>query len=421
MSDEHVPTSKEILDGIYAQLGPIHKPGYDQAAAMKRVKQSKPGSDDYYYNRQPPPDVSAAESVSLPLIWARDATPMLDCDYVVKGLLDRRGLGLIYGPTSCGKTFLAIDMLLHVAAGLPWRGRRVRRSLVYYIAAESGAGLQRRVYAWLERHKQNGKAVPFVIRPRGVAMLDETAVSALVQEIKTLPNADKLPIVIAVDTVSRSMSGGDENRDLPQFVSACDRLRDEVDATTIAVHHSGKDRDRGARGHSSLPAAVDMSLAVDDEGERAAVVEKARDGKIGTAFPFSLTVVELGTDAEGDTVTTCVVEHSEDNEAPTKRPRVAVRGLSAGATLVLQAIRDATAMHGQHGASVEQPGVPADVRTVALGHARDSHKRLYGDRDADSKRGDRACRIAFSRGLDDLVARGLVAMSGSYAWQVPPT
>jgi RecA-family ATPase len=83
----------------------------------------------------------------LPLVWASQAEPGLDVDYVVKGIVAAGELVVIYGPPKSGKTFLATDMGLSVAAEQPWFGRRVRGGLVIYIASEMGSRVLRRVRA----------------------------------------------------------------------------------------------------------------------------------------------------------------------------------------------------------------------------------------------------------------------------------
>lgn len=51
--------------------------------------------------------------------------PVLDRNYLVKGWLDQGAASVVYGPSGVGKTFLALDLTLHVAAGADWHGHRV--------------------------------------------------------------------------------------------------------------------------------------------------------------------------------------------------------------------------------------------------------------------------------------------------------
>jgi RecA-family ATPase len=78
-------------------------------------------------------DQVKAERIKLrrfPRIWLHEARSTSDDDYIIKGILPRASLAVIYGPWGCGKSFQAIDFGGHVACGLPWRGHRVRRGPV---------------------------------------------------------------------------------------------------------------------------------------------------------------------------------------------------------------------------------------------------------------------------------------------------
>ena len=55
---------------------------------------------------------------------------------LVKGLLDQSALSVMYGQSNVGKTFVAMDVAFHVAAGMAWGGLKVSRGAVVYVAAE---------------------------------------------------------------------------------------------------------------------------------------------------------------------------------------------------------------------------------------------------------------------------------------------
>ena len=67
--------------------------------------------------------------------------------YLVKGLLNRASYSEIYGPPGAGKTFVALDLAYHVAAGSPWMGRRVHSGTALYLAFEGTGGLVKRAQA----------------------------------------------------------------------------------------------------------------------------------------------------------------------------------------------------------------------------------------------------------------------------------
>jgi hypothetical protein len=119
--------------------------------------------------------------------------------------------------------------------------------------------------------------------------------------------------LIIVDTLARVMGGADENTapDIAGLLTDLEHLR-RTGAHVMLIHHSGKDVDRGARGHSSLRAAIDTEIRLTKDGnERVARITKQRDGESGLEGRFTLEQVTLGRDSDGDPVTTCIVKHKE--------------------------------------------------------------------------------------------------------------
>ena len=121
--------------------------------------------------------------------------------------------------------------------------------------------------------------------------------------------------LIVIDTLARVMGGADENAaaDIAGLMRSTDLLRDRTGAHVMVIHHSGKDATRGARGHSSLRAAIDTELELTKgEGtERLLKATKQRDMAAGVEHVFELRQVELGKDQDGDAVTSCIVKHSD--------------------------------------------------------------------------------------------------------------
>ena len=85
----------------------------------------------------------------------------------------------------------------------------------------------------------------------------------------------------------------------------------------MLVHHSGKDTSKGARGASASRAACDteIELSIDEDTRvRTAKATKQRDMETGAEINFALQVIELGQDADGDQVTTCIIREATDEE-----------------------------------------------------------------------------------------------------------
>ena len=86
-----------------------------------------------------------ALELSRALVPFDQIEPVLDQPYLIKGWLDRGAASVLYGESNVGKTFLALDIALHVAAGLRWHGVRVAEACpVIYIATEGPYSRQAR-------------------------------------------------------------------------------------------------------------------------------------------------------------------------------------------------------------------------------------------------------------------------------------
>src|SRR5438067_3722679 len=54
--------------------------------------------------------------------------------YIVKGIIPREGLVVVWGPPKCGKSFWVFDLVMHAALDWPYRGRRVQAGPIVYVA-----------------------------------------------------------------------------------------------------------------------------------------------------------------------------------------------------------------------------------------------------------------------------------------------
>lgn len=239
-------------------------------------------------------------------------TPVLNGNWLVKNTVPAEGLGVMFGRPGSGKTFTAIDIALHIARGLPWRGIKTRQKAVSYLSPEAGRMGANRVIGWYEHH---GEEWPdnFRLSPVGIDLYSSTNdADALIADIKA--NQPDCGLVI-IDTLNRAMPGGDENsgQDMGMFVKLCDSIAFALKAFVMVVHHSGKDAAKGSRGHSSLLGAISMELEViREQGEPGTIhVSKLRDGPDGQEFGFTLVSRSLGVDEDGEEVTTAIAVPSD--------------------------------------------------------------------------------------------------------------
>ncbi|WP_179379767.1 helicase RepA family protein [Jannaschia marina] len=332
------------------------------------------------------------------LIRLTDIQPVLRLNHMVKGWLTKRGLSMLYGPSNAGKTFVALDIAMHIAAGKPWRGCKVNGGPVLYIAAEGGAGVKNRLAAF-KRERPDMAGAPFTLLPVG---LDLHGQGDAVAVCEIMPDAD--PALVVVDTLARSMGGGDENtaKDAAAFVKNCDLIREATGAHVLVVHHTGKDEDRGARGSSALRAAVDTEIHVSSEGE--IICKKQRDMAIADTLHFSLRSVMLGMDEDGEAVTSAVVEVAEP-------PKAKRKPLSGTNEIAMQALHDALRDHGE--AKIGNT-YPSNRKVVHVDHWREAcgvHGLTKGDSES-------AARKAFIRNKKKLMELDEVREWGDHVWRV---
>lgn len=248
------------------------------------------------------------------LLTVSELLKLPDQDYLISSVLPQDSISMTYGESGSGKSFLTIDMGLCVAAGIPWHGHETKQGAVVYIAAEGGRGIKRRVDAWLAHH-QCPPEVPFYVIDRAVPLLQPESVHEL---LTTLDMMDDPAALIFIDTLARSMDGGDENaaKDVNTVTAAADRIRQLHGAHVGIVHHSGKDGSRGARGSSALRGNVDTEIMVSkDQNTITVKCEKQKDDEAFT--PMTLTVRRVALD-EYATQTSLVLVDSPN--APTPPP-----------------------------------------------------------------------------------------------------
>jgi len=253
----------------------------------------------------------------LKIVYSDEVTLSTKPRYLVKGVLDEHSNAVLYGKSNTGKSFLALDISMAIATGTKWGGRKVKQGAVLYLAAEAGDGIAHRLIASQKRYGVVKPAqAPFAYIPQPVNLLrDAGAAEAVLEALREAQAVLAQPIALIVfDTLAKVMAGGNENasEDMTNVADAIARIGLEAGCSTLTVHHSGKQQAAGMRGHSSLQASIDTELEcvrLGDDGMSGPGVVKPRKqremGKDNGDIGFSLAVVELGHDDEGDAITTC--------------------------------------------------------------------------------------------------------------------
>jgi hypothetical protein len=322
---------------------------------------------------------------------------------LVKGIIPRVGMTVVWGPPKCGKSFWAFDLMMHVALGWSYRGRRVHQGAVVYCAFEGQTGIEQRVEAFRQTHLGGeSTAVPFYLEPVTLDLVRDHV--ALIAAIR-LALGDVIPVAVTLDTLNRSLAGSESSdQDMSAYVRAADAIREAFSCAVIIVHHCGHDGVR-PHGHSSLAGALDAQLAVKRDGANNILVEVElmKDGAQGDIIASRLEVVTVGVDEDGDPMTSCVIVEL-DAAAAQRAGRSGPRGWPNS----LRLVRDATnAALIEQGISHLIAGSGPQVRAVELRFARAEHKRRY----VSAGEGDAAVaeRKAWSRNFRDAEARTLIS------------
>jgi hypothetical protein len=320
--------------------------------------------------------------------------------WIVKDVIPEADLGVMYGDSGSGKSFMALDIGMAIALGKPWRNNKVKQGPVAYIAAEGAGGFRKRLHAYQHQHQIDLKTLPIYVIAGVPNFLSRQDAIDVVSGLSTMPSP---PALVIIDTWAQTTAGGNENsgEDMGKALKNALEIKRKLGAMVLLIHHSGKNVTAGARGWSGLRAAADVELEVlrSDE-DRVMTVTKQKDGEEGQEFGFKLMVVPIGQDADGDVITSCVVEE----HAVSHREQRAVVKLGGNERVVLQAARDSISLDGA------MPDLNTVIETAVKNMVHDPARTKHDKR-----------RQNATRALDNLVEKGILAQKDGLIYLISDT
>lgn len=245
--------------------------------------------------------------------------------WLVKGLIPADSTGLLFGETGSYKTFLALDLSLHIAHGLEWCGLKTIAGPVCYIAGEGGLSITKRTAAWHKYRGLDQSEAGFFLCPQPLYIDDFEDLERIVKGIDTVCPCP--PSLIVIDTLSQCMQGmEDSNSDISNLLAmVVSELRSLYPGCVVLLlHHPGHSDKKRMRGASALRANSDFVLRAEKCGSSRQVKlvpSKCKDGELQSEKEFRLEVVELGEDEDGEPISSLVAVFQNNGVLPGQEKR----------------------------------------------------------------------------------------------------
>ena len=315
--------------------------------------------------------------------------PLTEPEFLVDDLLETDTLALFFGESGCRKTFVAFDVAASIATGAPYAGRQTKEGTVIYLAGEGTGGLPRRAKAWEMHRGISLKDAPLFTLSRAALFMDEQGAKTVEEEVERVASEAGAPLLIVIDTVARSMVGGDENsaKDTGIFIERVDALRRKYGASCLLVHHNGVVDKGRLRGSSAWKGALDAEFHVTLEGDIVTLsCKKMKEAAEPEPISFRSCEYVVMEGKTGKQITSLALERTDER---------ATRGKELSAGLK-------RALDSYHAAAGENPELDAEGRFLGV-HVESWRPFFYETATADTQDGKKK---AFSRAIKSLVEGG---------------
>jgi len=153
-------------------------------------------------------EVTPAPKDTFRLLSVAELEKMPPPEWLIEPLLMLDSQAILFGAPGEGKSSVALSFALSVATGRDWLGHKVKQGPVVYVAAEGGAGIWKRVRAWQnENGIEDVESMFFLLQAPQLRNAKD-----LVKLVKATAALPHKPALIVLDTLARTLVGGDESR-----------------------------------------------------------------------------------------------------------------------------------------------------------------------------------------------------------------
>jgi hypothetical protein len=190
---------------------------------------------------------------------------------------------MLYGESGSFKSFLALDMALCLAFGIPgqWNAPPVKNDVLFFAGEGPVATAKKRWPAWMEWQNIEFRSDHRFFISSEVPLFSDTQawenVKLDLAELKAKPS------LIVIDTMTRLITGLDENsaKDASMVTKFMEQLARYYECFVLAIHHTGKDQNKGARGSSAFYANMDTVISTRlKQGGTELRVKKQKDADV---------------------------------------------------------------------------------------------------------------------------------------------
>lgn len=338
--------------------------------------------------------------------FAEEDHNLTDVDFVLYPIFAENETVVLFAEPKTGKTALALSTALHISCGMDFGALKVSKGgpCLYY-ALEGSRAIRLRVASWRKKMIEKDVKIPdhiplFVVeKPANFlkeAVREEAAAQIIAANNYTIKHEGSPLRAIYIDTLTKAMSGGDQNsvEDTSALFEVVNLIRvGGVTATIVFIHH--KARQGHVRGSSNIEAEPDILLDVTKKDTIVSMkVSRARSIEDGAAYHFVISEVDLGKTKQGHALKGMFVEPIEgdlqgrDHDDAAEIQLIAQRrsalvelGDNVSAEDAIQAWFAAGLIKGKtiRGSEVMPPWQSPDCQEALHKVARDAGGSIYGN------------------------------------------